>query len=109
MKLVPFKVVGAPSDDCRVQIGETEYAPPEISAMTLQLMKEVADILESGGRDIVGIADHRPVIGMRHRIELLVKTFEGIRVTDGLRVELTPKPGAPKPPVLNAIEVTRES
>jgi molecular chaperone DnaK len=42
-KLVPYKVVGAPSDDCRVQIGDREYAPPEISAMILQLMKEVAE------------------------------------------------------------------
>lgn len=42
-KLVPFEVVGAPSDDCRVKINGKEYAPPEISAMILQLMKEVAE------------------------------------------------------------------
>lgn len=42
-KLVPFNVVGAPSDDCRVKIEDKDYAPPEISAMILQLMKEVAE------------------------------------------------------------------
>jgi len=42
-KLVPYQVVGAPSDDCRVKIGEKEFAPPEISAMILQLMKDVAE------------------------------------------------------------------
>lgn len=42
-KLVPFEVVGAPSDDCRVRIDDKDYAPPEISAMILQLMKEVAE------------------------------------------------------------------
>ena len=42
-KLVPYQVVGDPSDDCRVKIGDREYAPPEISAMILQLMKDVAE------------------------------------------------------------------
>jgi molecular chaperone DnaK len=42
-KLVPYEVVGAPSDDCRVKVMGKEYAPPEISAMILQLMKEVAE------------------------------------------------------------------
>jgi molecular chaperone DnaK len=41
-KIVPYKVVGDPSDLCRVKIGDREYAPPEISAMILQLMKQVA-------------------------------------------------------------------
>jgi molecular chaperone DnaK len=41
-KIVPYRVVGDPADLCRVKIGEREYAPPEISAMILQLMKEVA-------------------------------------------------------------------
>jgi molecular chaperone DnaK len=41
-KLVPYEVLGDPTDDCRVKIGDKEFAPPEISAMILQLMKEVA-------------------------------------------------------------------
>jgi molecular chaperone DnaK len=41
-KLVPYEVIGDPSDDCRVKIGDKDYAPPEISAMILQLMREVA-------------------------------------------------------------------
>lgn len=42
-KLVPYKVVGAASDDCRVVAGEKEYAPPEISAMILQNLKQTAE------------------------------------------------------------------
>ena len=42
-KLVPYEVVGDPTDDCRVKIGDKEYAPPEISAMILQLMRQVAE------------------------------------------------------------------
>jgi molecular chaperone DnaK len=41
-KMVPYKVVGGATDLCKVQIGDREYAPPEISAMILQLMKQVA-------------------------------------------------------------------
>lgn len=42
-KLVPYKVVGAPNDDCRVTAGGKEFAPPEISAMILQYLKKTAE------------------------------------------------------------------
>jgi molecular chaperone DnaK len=42
-KLVPYKVVGAPNDDCRVAAGGKEFAPPEISAMILQYLKKTAE------------------------------------------------------------------
>ncbi len=42
-KIVPYKVVGAASDDCRVQAGGSEFAPPEISAMILQYLKKTAE------------------------------------------------------------------
>lgn len=42
-KLVPYKVVGAPNDDCRISAGGKEFAPPEISAMILQYLKKTAE------------------------------------------------------------------
>src|SRR5215471_2746414 len=39
MKIVPYEVVKGPNDDVRVSAGDTEYAPPEISAMILQKLK----------------------------------------------------------------------
>jgi len=42
-KLVPYKIVGAPNDDCRVSAAGKEYAPPEISAMILQYLKKTAE------------------------------------------------------------------
>ncbi|NLI16818.1 MAG: molecular chaperone DnaK [candidate division Zixibacteria bacterium] len=42
-KLVPYKVTHAPNDDVRIQIGDKEYAPPEISAMILQYLKRAAE------------------------------------------------------------------
>ncbi|MER3410284.1 MAG: molecular chaperone DnaK [Thermoleophilia bacterium] len=43
MKIVPYKVVRGPNDDVRVQVGGREYAPPEISAMILQKLKQDAE------------------------------------------------------------------
>jgi molecular chaperone DnaK len=42
-KIVPYKVVDAPSGDCRVLAGGKEWAPPEISAMILQKLKQAAE------------------------------------------------------------------
>ncbi len=43
MKIVPYEVVKGPNDDVRVQAGEQEYAPPELSAMILQKLKTDAE------------------------------------------------------------------
>src|SRR5207342_1466056 len=40
MKIVPYEVVKGPNDDARVKVEGTEYAPPEISAMILQKLKQ---------------------------------------------------------------------
>ncbi|NJN19498.1 MAG: molecular chaperone DnaK [Oscillochloris sp.] len=41
--LVPYKLSGAPNGDVRVQLGDKDYAPPEISAMVLQKLKADAE------------------------------------------------------------------
>jgi len=38
--LVPYEIVG--SDQVKVKVGDTEYTPPEISAMTLKYIKDYA-------------------------------------------------------------------
>src|SRR5256885_3752530 len=43
MKNVPYEVVKGPNDDVRVKADGKEYAPPEISAMTLQKLKTDAE------------------------------------------------------------------
>jgi len=43
MKMVPYSVVAAPNGDVRVKILDKEYAPPEISAMILQKLKQAAE------------------------------------------------------------------
>jgi molecular chaperone DnaK len=43
IKEVPFEVVAAENGDARVQLGDKQYSPPEISAMTLQYLKEAAE------------------------------------------------------------------
>ena len=42
-KLLPFKIVQAPNGDAHVVMGGRTYAPPEISAMILQKMKQDAE------------------------------------------------------------------
>ncbi len=43
MSMVPYHVVRDGSDGVRVQITDKQYSPPEISAATLQKMKETAE------------------------------------------------------------------
>ncbi len=43
MKMVPYTVGAAPNGDVRVEIMEQEYAPPQISAMVLQKLKQAAE------------------------------------------------------------------
>src|SRR5438045_5730671 len=42
-KLVPYKIVGGPSDLVKVDIDGKTYTPPEISAMILRKLKEAAE------------------------------------------------------------------
>jgi len=43
IKLVPYKVSGAPNGDVRVHMGGKEYSPPEVSAMILAKIKQDAE------------------------------------------------------------------
>jgi molecular chaperone DnaK len=43
MKMVPYAVGSAPNGDVRVKISDKDYAPPEISAMVLQKLKQAAE------------------------------------------------------------------
>ena len=43
MKIVPYEVVKGANDDARVKAEGKEYAPPEISAMILQKLKQDAE------------------------------------------------------------------
>jgi molecular chaperone DnaK len=43
MTIVPYEVVKGPNDDVRVKAETKEYAPPEISAMILQKLKQDAE------------------------------------------------------------------
>jgi molecular chaperone DnaK len=43
MKMVPYSVGSAPNGDVRVKIGADDYAPPQISAMVLQKLKQAAE------------------------------------------------------------------
>jgi molecular chaperone DnaK len=43
MKMVPYRVERAGNGDVRVKTGEQEFAPPQISAMILQKLKQAAE------------------------------------------------------------------
>ncbi|HEY8550031.1 MAG TPA: molecular chaperone DnaK [Vicinamibacterales bacterium] len=45
MRMVPYRVTQAPNGDVRIAVGDKEggYAPPEISAMVLQKLKQAAE------------------------------------------------------------------
>jgi molecular chaperone DnaK len=42
-KIVPYKVVGGPTEYVKVQIGDQQLTPPEISAKVLRKLKEAAE------------------------------------------------------------------
>ena len=42
-KIVPYKIVGGPSELVKVEIDGKQYTPPEISAMILRKLKEAAE------------------------------------------------------------------
>jgi molecular chaperone DnaK len=42
-KIVPYKIVGGPEDYVKVEIGNKDYTPPEISAFILRKLKEAAE------------------------------------------------------------------
>jgi molecular chaperone DnaK len=43
MKMVPYTVAAAGNGDVRIKIGNDDYAPPQISAMVLQKLKQAAE------------------------------------------------------------------
>jgi molecular chaperone DnaK len=43
MKMVPYTVVAASNGDVRVRVGSDDFAPPQISAMVLQKLKQAAE------------------------------------------------------------------
>ena len=43
MKMVPYSVQAAPNGDVRIKIMKDDYAPPQISAMVLQKLKQAAE------------------------------------------------------------------
>jgi molecular chaperone DnaK len=49
--IVPYKVVEGPNGDVRVDVGGTQYSPPEISAMILQKLKADAEAKLGGEVD----------------------------------------------------------
>jgi len=43
MKLVPYKVIEGPHGDARVQVNDSIFSPPEVSAKILRYLKEAAE------------------------------------------------------------------
>ncbi|MGH9308159.1 MAG: molecular chaperone DnaK, partial [Vicinamibacterales bacterium] len=43
MRMVPYSVARAANGDVRIKVGSDEYAPPQISAMVLQKLKQAAE------------------------------------------------------------------
>ena len=43
MKVLPYKMVRAANGDAHVQMGDTAYAPPQVSALVLQKLKQDAE------------------------------------------------------------------
>ena len=56
--IVPYKVIAGANGDARVEVGDNEYSPPEISAMILAKLKADAEALPRRDRRRGG--HHRP-------------------------------------------------
>ncbi len=42
-RMVPYEITGGPTDYVKVKVGDTEFTPQQISAMTLRKLKEAAE------------------------------------------------------------------
>jgi len=42
-KIVPYAIQGGPEDYVKIRVGERDYTPPEVSALTLRKLKEAAE------------------------------------------------------------------
>ena len=42
-KIVPYEIVGGPSDYVKVKVNDKDHTPPEISALVLRKLKEAAE------------------------------------------------------------------
>ena len=72
MKMVPYRVVRASNGDARVQAGDKELSPPEISAMVLQKLKQAAEeyLGQSVAEAVItvpGVLQRRPAPGHQGR------------------------------------------
>ncbi len=71
-KLVPYKIVKAPNGDAWVEADGKPYSPSQISAFTLQKMKETAEAYlgaegRQGGHHRSGLFQRRPAPGHQGR------------------------------------------
>jgi len=42
-KIVPYEIQGGPEDYVKIRVGDRDYTPPEVSALTLRKLKEAAE------------------------------------------------------------------
>ena len=42
-RMVPYEITGGPTDYVKIKVGDTEFTPQQISAMTLRKLKEAAE------------------------------------------------------------------
>ena len=71
-KMVPYEVVGGPSDFVKVHVNGKDYTPPEISALILRKLKEAAESYlgpqgPQGGDHGPGLLQRQPAAGHQGR------------------------------------------